>query len=82
VQGVGWRGRTQRDVVVWLNGHALLHFDLVDGLEDGEAVAHAVQANLLELGMLDFDQHLARELVIYGAVSRAVAGTAMRAAYR
>jgi hypothetical protein len=49
---MGWkekaqRGRTQRDVVVGLYGHILLDLDLVDGLEDGEAVAHAPHAQLL-----------------------------------
>lgn len=61
--------------MVRLDWHVLLYFDLVDGLENGEAVADAVQADLFELGMLDLDENLARKLVLCWAVSRrAVAG--------
>lgn len=74
--------RTQRDVVVWLNGHVLLHFDLVDGLEYGQPVANAVQANLFEFGMLHFDQDLARELVLCNAVSRLLLECTEPRAYR
>lgn len=55
--------------MIRLNGHILLDLDLVDSLEDGEAVANTVEADLLELGMLDLDQDLARELVFCTAIS-------------
>ena len=63
-------------------GHVLLNLDLVDCLEDGEAMSDAVKANLFELGMLDFDQHLTRELVFCDAISWQLAGSASKRAYR
>jgi hypothetical protein len=43
---------TQGHVVVWLYGHVLLDLDLVDCLEDGEAMSNTVDAHLLELCVL------------------------------
>ena len=56
--------RTQGNVVVRLHGHVLLDLDLVDGLEYGQAVADAAHAHLLELGMLQRDQHVAGDALI------------------
>lgn len=68
--------------MIWFYGHILLDLDFVDCLEDGEPVPNAVKANLFELRMLDFDQHLSRELVLCGAVSWRLAGSASKSAYR
>jgi hypothetical protein len=54
----GWRGkadgekRTQRNVVVWVHGDILAYLDVVDGFENGEAVADTAHAQLLQLGVL------------------------------
>ena len=62
-EGVGkrWGGgfNTQRDIVVLFYGYVLLDFDLVDGLENGEPMAHTVQAHLLELRVLECDEDIA-----------------------
>jgi hypothetical protein len=55
---------TQRDVVIRLHGHVLPYLELVYGLEDGEPVAHAIHAQLLQLGMLQRSQHIARDAFV------------------
>ena len=45
--------------MIWLNGHVLLHFDLVHGLEDGEAMADTVQAHVFKIDVLQGDQGVA-----------------------
>lgn len=62
----GSRELTQRDVVVWLHGHVLPYLDLVDGLENGEAVANAGDAQVLEVGMLQCCQCIARDALLCG----------------
>lgn len=43
---------TQRNVVIRVHGHILPYLDVVDSLEDGEAVADAADAQLLQLRVL------------------------------
>ena len=53
LEKVGWGFCTQRDIVVLFYGYVLLDFDLVDSLENGEPMAHTVQAHLLEFRVLE-----------------------------
>lgn len=62
----GRGGCTQGDVVVGLDGHVLLDLDLVDGLEDGQAVADAADAHFLELGMLQGGEDVAGDALVWG----------------
>jgi hypothetical protein len=50
--------------VVRVHGHILLDLDLVDGLQYGQTVADTVEANLLEVGMLQHDQGVARDALV------------------
>jgi hypothetical protein len=60
---------TQGHVIVWLYRHVLLHLDLVDCLEDGEAMSDTVDAHLLELCVLQSHQHLSRDDFLWAIVS-------------
>jgi hypothetical protein len=60
---------TQGHVVVRFYGHVLLDLHLVDGLEDGEAMSDAVDTHLLQLGMLEGCEHIARNDLLCGHVS-------------
>jgi hypothetical protein len=44
--------RTQWNVVIRVHGHILPYLDVIDGLEDGETVAHTAHAQFFQLCML------------------------------
>lgn len=59
-------GLTRRDVVPVLDGDVLRDLELVDGLEDGEALPDRVHADVLERGMIEVDEDVARDAVLCG----------------
>ncbi len=58
------RQRTERDIVVALYGHVLRPLDVVDALQDGQAVADAGDAHLLQVVVQQSDQGLADDLIV------------------
>lgn len=57
---------TGRDVVALLDGDVLLDLEVVNGFEDREALADRVDADVLQGGVVEVDEHIPRDAVLCG----------------
>jgi len=55
---------TKRHIILGVERHILPYLDLVYGLEDGKAMAHAAHAQLFQLGVLQCGEHVACDALI------------------
>ena len=56
---------TKRHIVLRVERYILPYLDLIDGLENGEAMAHTAYTQLLQLGVLQCGEHVACDALIY-----------------
>jgi hypothetical protein len=55
----GGKVLTQWHIIVWFHGHILLDLDVIDCLENGQAMSNTGNAHFLELCVLQSRQHVA-----------------------